>query len=247
MVAGALLDRDDARVRNIDAVAKAARQGEFNVKGGLLDKGSRLAAQGGAGQQAVWDDVATNNASLGSATGSGTFSANYYQRKVVAKLDPYIKGLRDPILKEDRVVGVIVAINGKIEMADIYESTPLLRKFWPQLLKSYALDAAKTAQPAKAPKSKVASSDAAKQPPESSGPLIKPAGKADAPKDCSVADVQAFLDGFAKAKAGKGETSGGLVVTKRSASSLLGFSASEATGGEDSNVAGAIHSTIYAK
>ena len=35
----------------------------------------------------------------------------------------------------------MVAINGKIESVDIFESTPLFRKLWPKLLQSYALDA----------------------------------------------------------------------------------------------------------
>ena len=38
-------------------------------------------------------------------------------------------------------MGVAVAVNGKMLSVDIFESTPLFKKFWPKLLKSYALDA----------------------------------------------------------------------------------------------------------
>jgi len=38
-------------------------------------------------------------------------------------------------------VGVIVAINGKADSMDVFQSTPLFQKLWPKLLKSYAFDA----------------------------------------------------------------------------------------------------------
>jgi hypothetical protein len=38
-------------------------------------------------------------------------------------------------------VGVIVAINGKVDSMDVFQSTPLFQKLWPKLLKSYAFDA----------------------------------------------------------------------------------------------------------
>jgi hypothetical protein len=40
----------------------------------------------------------------------------------------------------------IVAINGQVEAVDVFQSTPLFRKLWPQLLQSYALDAATVAR-----------------------------------------------------------------------------------------------------
>ncbi len=45
----------------------------------------------------------------------------------------------------ENVVGVIVVIDGEIQTMDVFESTPLFRKLWPKLLKSYALDAANAA------------------------------------------------------------------------------------------------------
>ena len=35
-----------------------------------------------------------------------------------------------------------MAVNNKIEVVDVFGSTPLFRKVWPKLLKGYALDAA---------------------------------------------------------------------------------------------------------
>jgi hypothetical protein len=38
-------------------------------------------------------------------------------------------------------VGVVVAINGKAQLADIFASPSLFRVYWPKLLKSYVLEA----------------------------------------------------------------------------------------------------------
>src|ERR1041385_6941257 len=43
-------------------------------------------------------------------------------------------------LKNQNAVGVVVAINGEIEWADIFASTDLLQKYWPKLVRSYAAE-----------------------------------------------------------------------------------------------------------
>ena len=73
---------------------------------------------------------------------SGAFTANYSDAETVKRLEPYLESLQTPVANYDQVVGVLVAINGKIESIDVFESTPLFRKVWPKLLKSYSLDAA---------------------------------------------------------------------------------------------------------
>jgi hypothetical protein len=44
-------------------------------------------------------------------------------------------------LRNQNAVGVVVAINGRIVWADIFASTPLLEKYWPKLVRSYATEA----------------------------------------------------------------------------------------------------------
>ncbi len=122
-------------------VAKEANQGKFVAKAGTLSKSSRLAVQGAEGQQKVWDEVEKANGALNLNWSSGAFTANYVDPNVVERLKPYLDALSNPISDAERVVGVVVAINGKIETVDVFESTPLFRKLWPQLLKSFALDA----------------------------------------------------------------------------------------------------------
>jgi hypothetical protein len=38
-------------------------------------------------------------------------------------------------------VGVVVALDGRIIWADLFASTPLLEKYWPKLIRSYATEA----------------------------------------------------------------------------------------------------------
>jgi hypothetical protein len=44
-------------------------------------------------------------------------------------------------LRERNAVGVVVAVNGRMIWADIFASTPLLEKYWPKLIRSYAAEA----------------------------------------------------------------------------------------------------------
>jgi hypothetical protein len=122
-------------------LAAEANEGKFVAKAGTLSKSSRLAVQGSAGQIKVWEEVGKANAASGANWDAGAFTANYVDEKIVERLAPYMEALNNPVSDGERVVGVVVAINGKIETVDVFESTPLFRKLWPQLLKSFALDA----------------------------------------------------------------------------------------------------------
>src|SRR4029077_15728724 len=130
--------------------------------GGSVEKKGRRAGQSGAGQEAVWTNVAGANTLSRVQSDSGAFTANFCDEDVLRQLDPYLKSLSEPITRHERIICVVVAINGKVEAVDIFESTPLFQKVWPRLLKGYALYA-------------VHASDAK-----------------DADKSCRVADATAF-------------------------------------------------------
>ena len=115
---------------------------KFSQAAGYLNKAARLTVQSGKGQMEVWHQVSAANEKSGAQTGSGTFTANYFEPEVVGELAPYVAVLEKVVADVPQVVGVIVAINGEIQAADTFESTPLFRKLWPRLLKSYVLDAA---------------------------------------------------------------------------------------------------------
>jgi hypothetical protein len=44
-------------------------------------------------------------------------------------------------LRARNAVGVVAAVGGRIVWADVFASTPLLEKYWPKLVRSYAAEA----------------------------------------------------------------------------------------------------------
>jgi hypothetical protein len=61
--------------------------------------------------------------------------------KLQATVKTYTDKLAAAVEGKTDVLGVAIAINGKIDSADVYESDALFRKFWPKLLKAAAEDA----------------------------------------------------------------------------------------------------------
>jgi len=200
--------------------------GKFVATAGTLGKGTRMAAQAGGGQGAVWDKVAEVNAASGVESDSGAFTANFVDEDVLKQLQPYLDPLHKSIATHARIVGVVVAINGKVEAVDVFESTPLFQKVWPRLLKGYALDAMQAA--------------------ETQG----------ADQSCSVADATAFIEKVRQSQVDDTKLAdGGLVVTRRNSKDVMCFSArtaaSEAApaamGGMGGSFGGAVHSAGFSK
>lgn len=134
----------------VEELSQQANQGKFVKSVGVLSKAVRQAAQQDRAQGKVWEKVQEANAKARTTNPTGAFTRNYVQQEAVARLEPYLKKLEKPVSKKRQIVGVIVAINGKIEAIDVFDSTPLFRKMWPKLLKSFALDAASSLAEAKA-------------------------------------------------------------------------------------------------
>jgi hypothetical protein len=125
----------------IQGLAEEANLGKFIGSVGSLSKPARLAVQRGDGQSKVWEEVANENAKSNVEAATGTFTANYSDAESLERLRPFLEELHDPVSGTENVVGVIVAVNGEMESLDVFQSTPLFKKLWPKLLKSYALDA----------------------------------------------------------------------------------------------------------
>jgi len=132
-------------VRDTREVALQANSGKFVGSVGSLSKNARLAVVSSDGQGKVWEEVSAENAKSGIQSDSDAFTANYAEDESVKRLQPYIDKLQAPISQTENVVGIIVAVNGKVESMDVFEATPLFKKLWPKLLKSHALDAANAA------------------------------------------------------------------------------------------------------
>jgi len=224
----------DVFVRSADVqqIVAQANAGKFVGSVGSLSKNVRLAVQGAEGQAKVWEEVSSENAKAGVQPQSGAFTANYADDESAKRLKPYIDKLQKPVAETENVVGVIVAVNGKIESMDVFESSPLFKKLWPKLLKSHALDAANARDDKLAAKS------------------------------CTRNDAAAFLKETAAASTSKTETKGDIAVSRRENERVLLFSAhsgrSNSGEGADASVGdfggggfggslGGVHAAAFAK
>jgi hypothetical protein len=202
--------------------AAAAQEGKFVAPAGSLHKKGRLAVQDSQSQSDVWAKVGEANAASGAMTRSGAFSANYTNLQVSKQIQGYVDKLQAPVNDVQQVIGAIVAIDGKVEAADVFQSTPLFRKLWPKLLKSYALDAATAA-----------------------GTQPKPQ------RACTVADARSFLQTVLEANVQKESSGqGGLIVTKRESQRVVSFSAAPADAASGYGMGGGfggVHTSGYSK
>jgi ARG/rhodanese/phosphatase superfamily protein len=172
--------------------------GAFSVDGGYLGKNARLSVQSGKDQSDVWEEVGLVISQTQAVTSSGAFTANYFDAQVTSKLEPYMAALEKAIADKPQVVGVIVAVNGKILAADAFESTPLFLKLWPKLLKSYALDA-----------------------------TMQSEEQADKLPVCEIAEAKTFLRNAMRAKVAATTDRNGLVTTRGDGQTFACFSLHE--------------------
>ena len=204
----------------VEVAAERANQGEFVASVGQLNKAARIAVQSDKDQGKVWQKVAEVNAKTGNDVESSNFAANYGKSEVIERFEPYIENCQEAVLARPQIVGVAVAINGKLEAVDVFESTPLFAKLWPKLLKSYALDASTLA------------------------------GQEQADQTCTVESCVAFLKQAESADVGDVTSEGGLVQTKRESKHLVSFSvideSAEGQAAAAGGFGGAVHSTVLA-
>jgi hypothetical protein len=92
----------------------------------------------------VWNSVALTSGANVVATKSGSLQHVYQDKKVSDHLNRFIRALAARLAAKN-VVGVVVAINGKVQLADIFASPSLFQAYWQKLLKSYALEAMSSA------------------------------------------------------------------------------------------------------
>jgi hypothetical protein len=105
--------------------------------------------RGGSRQSEVWNSVSKmqKKLSLGvSADVAATASASSLQlslenKKLQEKRALYVAALQSKGSNDDAIVGYAIAINGKLNSADVYASNGLFRKMWPKQLQAAATEA----------------------------------------------------------------------------------------------------------
>jgi hypothetical protein len=122
------------------APSGARKSENFYSLGAVAHPTLRAAAQDKKQQSEVWKEVGENNAKLGTANGTDTYQQVYASKKVADSVESYVSALRGQMTGPG-VVGVIVARNGEVVWADVFASPALFARYWPKLLKSYAVEA----------------------------------------------------------------------------------------------------------
>jgi hypothetical protein len=128
------------------------------MKSQMAQPSVRREAMVAKNQQMVWDSVASSRDSIAGAVGgplpaakattsyAKTFEDGSVQKVIEAQAAPieqsYSSLMRQ--LRDQHAVGVVVAVGGQFIWADIFASTPLLEKYWPKLVRSYAAEAMTT-------------------------------------------------------------------------------------------------------
>lgn len=101
------------------------------------------------GQGAIWDSVAVAQRNLAmrlaapvaSESSRSSLQLTLENERVKAAQDAYLAALEPKALALDDVVGVVIAVNGRIASADVYPSNGLFRKMWPKLIRASATEA----------------------------------------------------------------------------------------------------------
>jgi hypothetical protein len=104
-----------------------------------------------ARQQAVWNGVSHIQGELSAHLGRDVASARSRSSLQLAlengdlraSRDEYVKGLETSGTADSGIIGYVVAINGRLNSAEIYPSNGLFLKMWPALLRASATEAIK--------------------------------------------------------------------------------------------------------
>ena len=86
-------------------------------------------------QGAVWDEVSRKLSAMGSASASQAFEQVYQDCEI--RLNDLSSRLQPP----EGCQGVLFAVAGRIEGADLFDQPATLAKLWRKLVRAYALDA----------------------------------------------------------------------------------------------------------
>lgn len=122
----------------------------FSVSSMMAPKAVKEKVTAGGTQQQVWSEVASVQASVAAATGSGiglasrsSLQLTLEDKKVGEKTSGYLKALSNAAKGPD-LVGVVFAINGELNSGDMYSSHELFTTMWPKLLNSSAFEAVRS-------------------------------------------------------------------------------------------------------
>jgi hypothetical protein len=139
----------------VEAGRWAKRGGEAEAQFGSAgnvgnSKDLKVAAQSGMrSQDQVWAKVREAQQKLGRNVGQAvenkesptSLQLTLEDKKLLEEVDKYVKEMAKAVEGKKDVVGYAVAINGRVEAADVYGSNALFLKLWPKLINGSAIEA----------------------------------------------------------------------------------------------------------
>lgn len=128
----------DIEVRCVEKGRWRGNSADFSSARAMGGLSTRSAAQFKT-QEDVWREVATQNAALGVSTRSSAYQAALTKSDVDREYNACARAIM-PVLDGRLVVGMIVAVNGKVQTMDIFASPALFAKMKAKLLKAAVLD-----------------------------------------------------------------------------------------------------------
>ncbi len=92
-------------------------------------------------QGAVWGKVAETNRAVAADAPTQSLSSSFESEKVQKEKKEYSRHFIDIPGQYPGANGVIVLVNGKVLVADMFSSDDIFKKLWPKLYESYILEA----------------------------------------------------------------------------------------------------------
>lgn len=144
--------KTDIEVRCVEQGRWAGQDLSFRASEAVAHPDLRKAALF-QGQGAVWDEVARKSAASNVSSATGTYRRVVQDPQVRGRITRYLDELQAKLPRSERLTGLAVAINGELELVDVFDSPRLYAKLERKLLASYVL-AAIERQPSNAAKAR---------------------------------------------------------------------------------------------
>jgi len=127
-------------VRCVEARRWAGENADFGYSGKIADVKVRQKTQHST-QSDVWEEVGGKLKTLGTRSGTSAYQEALSSKEIEAQTKPYVDALMAKLREQKNVVGIVVAINGKIVFCDVFCSHTLFDKYAESLIESGAIQA----------------------------------------------------------------------------------------------------------
>lgn len=101
----------------------------------------RQTARAGKSQSMVWNDVARTNRALEADAKTESLSKSHEAPVIRRNREKYVGQFADIPSKYPKANGVIVLVNGKVMVCDLFSSRTVFKKIWKKMLDSYIIEA----------------------------------------------------------------------------------------------------------